>query len=188
MSSAGYRALVVAVICAGSVLIAGCGEDVSGGGGAPVPPPPEACGRDPTTDPGTEDAFARLEWAFPGHWTGAAHTPPDWYPGPEYPVDFIFSEDGHYTSKCLIDGCAALYYGSDGGGPNRRYWLTDVLADGTGIGKIQVFFEDTGGDVTTGDLEEITFSEDLSQLWFAFYPSWLSKIGPIRYELSCGAP
>jgi hypothetical protein len=78
-----------------------------------------------------------------------------------------------------VDGCRALYYGSDDDDPGKTYTLDDVQASGKGVGTIQIYF---APGYNQGDLSAILLSDDLTSLSFQFMKN---GYGPVVYDLHC---
>src|SRR6185436_1536212 len=97
--------------------------------------------------------------------------------------------DGGYSAHCLDEGCVAFYYGVDDDSPKKTYALLDVLADGTGVGEIEIWFGPMlkTSELRTGDLGKIVIDEEMTHLTFEFVPAWLGSYGPIVYDLRCNA-
>jgi hypothetical protein len=112
-----------------------------------------------------------------GSWSGTAEAP--WEPS-AYPVTFELRADGGYAARSLTPNQVALYYGVDGDGNGRLYEVTDIRANGDGLGNIWVSF---GSFANEGELSRVRVCQSGRRLDFWFYRTWGGRYGPIQYRL-----
>ena len=144
---------------AGAPSVAGA----PGVAGAPVTPSPE------------QIELARIRKGIIGAWQGIQSNP--W--SAPCPVSFMFFPEGDY-SAVNTDGstCVALYYGVNGGSPDRRWSIDDVTAGLEGTGTLTIFF--AYGDYNEGVMSAISLSADTNQLSFQVRKD---GYGPLVYQL-----
>lgn len=126
------------------------------------------------------ERFACLDIGIVGTWQGVVTTP--WVE--PYSVEVMFRDDRTYAARCTggDEFCAVFYYGVDGDGAGREYRLTDLLANGEGVGRLRVVFGSNSQQ--WGDIEALRLSSDGEALTFEFWPDWFdSRPGPIEFEL-----
>jgi hypothetical protein len=109
-----------------------------------------------------------------GTWVGTRRTP---WEG-EHPVTMTFTSDGHYSAHCL-DGCIALYYGSDSDSSEKTYQITQVNSDGTGFGEIAIWF--SAGNTNRGEISNLGFNSDGNTVAFTVYKD---NYGPLDFTLT----
>ena len=166
----------------GTTVSTGGGSGEGGSGAGPVVEIPP-CGRGPAPD--LSDPFVRLTYGFAASWAGYGTHPLDGKPK-SFPVAMVFTPAETYSAECLADdpACVAFYYGTDQDSPAKTYHLEAVIDDGTGVGEIQIVFDQSGGSAT-GTLEAITLDDELAHLHFEFVPAWLGELGPVVYDVDC---
>lgn len=124
----------------------------------------------------TIDEVKRL---FIGTWRGqwtAAHEPNG------VPVELTFFADGNYDGRALTPNKLAFDFGSDAPSMLKQYELDDLKANGDGAGKIDIVWP--GNSTTEGALDNIRFCDNATRMNFTFYPAWLGRSIPIRYQLT----
>jgi len=119
-----------------------------------------------------------LEDGMIGSWIGCVTTP--WVP--PYWVDLTFRSDGTYSavSTEVLDEweMIAMYYGTDRDKPNKRWALTDIDDSGSGVGRIEIAWDDH--DHTNPDeLRNVELMGD--QLRFELIH--LGEYGPVTFEV-----
>jgi hypothetical protein len=131
-----------------------------------------------TRGPISASSFEELRAGVVGTWVGCATTP--WLP--PYAVAISFRKDGTYSavSNEIVNGqeAIAFYYGTDDDVPGKRYAISDLQDDGTGVGEIDIVFD--VGTVNRGDLRNIRLMGD--KLEFEFFHR--GEYGPLTYRLT----
>jgi hypothetical protein len=122
-------------------------------------------------DYNTELTISDYQNSIVGTWIGNEKTP--WIN--PINIEVTFRSDGTYTSKSLVPGYVAFYYGDDN--EVNPYSIFDINADGSATGTLARF---DGSCI--GSLKYIKFSDDLNVLKFDFYH--LNQNGQLRYELT----
>jgi hypothetical protein len=140
---------------------------------------PERCrGHEFINAPPSATSFEELESGMIGSWEGCVDTP--WVP--TYWVDVTFRPDGTYRalSTEVLDGqdMNAMYYGTEGDRPSKRWAIDGIRPSGLGVGQIDIAWEGHD-DVNRGDLRNIELMED--QLRFEFFHR--GQYGPLIFEL-----
>jgi hypothetical protein len=95
---------------------------------------------DPPPDVSAARFIEGVRLSMIGDWWGVATTP--WVP--EYAVFFRFTEDGHYSARCIYQEpadcpCRALYYGTDLEDP-LKVWSLDTTDGVTANGLIDIIY------------------------------------------------
>jgi len=145
--------------------------------------------------PSNETVMARLYGltkAVVGPWIGHARSP--WG---EWDLTITFGADGHYEARAYNgtgnarSNPLAFYYGTDVGCDSLKQWrLSDLAADGTALGQIDVAFSYgptmCGLPAWQGELSRLDLSATGNRLQFAFNRS--DGYGPVQYDLwrACG--
>jgi len=140
---------------------------------------PERCrGFEFVDAPPSAVTFDELDSGMVGSWEGCVGTP--WLPS--YWVDVTFRPDGTYSAASpeVLDGreIIAMYYGTDGDRPKKRWALNGVQPSGLGVGQIDIAWEGHD-DINRGDLRNIELMGD--QLRFEFFHR--GEYGPLIFEL-----
>ena len=127
-----------------------------------------------TTATSREDLIEKMT----GTWKGCVTTP--WLP--PYEVTITFNADGTYATSSTesLDGNqpVALYYGSDGADPHKRFDITGFHAGHVGSGTIDIWFANS----TTTNTDELTNIRLMgNKLSFEFLHH--GQYGPVQLQL-----
>jgi hypothetical protein len=112
-----------------------------------------------------------------GEWRGTRTTP--WDDPTE--VTLEFDADGKWRGSCGPD-CAVFYYASPDYESMNSYRLTSVNDDRIAVGSIVLTWSDDG-NTTEGELRNVRFESDATELFLDFTPTWLGNLGPISFTL-----
>ena len=100
----------------------------------------------------------------------------------EYPVTFVFRQNGSYSANCPRADCTALYWGFDDDAPEKTYSVFDVFANGEGDGELVI--GGRGWGPQPGELTNIYLSPGEGYMRFRFYNTWGGRrIGPLTFML-----
>jgi hypothetical protein len=142
----------------------------------------QVCRADGTFDPCVcvDSEFQRIRDGMVGTWVGQQSNP--WTQ--PYQVKITFGADGHYSAHCAQASCPdpVFYYGTDDDSPLKTYMLIDLHANGTGEGRIIIYFGPN--DTNTDQLDQVTLSTDKQHLHFEF---WDGQYGPVVFDLTRAA-
>ncbi|HYQ31518.1 MAG TPA: hypothetical protein VER04_30010 [Polyangiaceae bacterium] len=179
----------------GDELGAGASDGDAGSPGVPrcVPGQTIACacatgqpGAQTCTDDGRygscvchEGTLAWFRTKLTGQWTGTRTMPWDDPMAGPTTVKLEFKADGTWLGTCDRDDCLVFDFGSLETSLNR-YHLTDANDDRVAFGRLSVTW--TGGYSTEGELREIRFASNETELSFEFWATW-NGAGPISFAL-----
>ncbi len=139
---------------------------------------------DPPPDVSAARFIEGVRLSMIGDWWGVATTP--WVP--EYAVFFRFTEDGHYSARCIYQEpadcpCRALYYGTDLEDP-LKVWSLDTTDGVTANGLIDIIYwyppDAAYESGHQGYLADVELDATGDRLRFDFM---YDEYGPIPYEL-----
>ena len=135
----------------------------------------------PRPDETEQEQILRAYSGIVGVWRGVGQN--EWEG--EYPVTFIFRDNGAYTysAQCERPDCVALYWGDDSDNPLKDINFFDVFANGELDGYIAITGTNFG--VQIGDMTNVYISPDETFLRFNVFNTWSGRrIGPVSFLLA----
>jgi hypothetical protein len=137
---------------------------------------------DPNADYLTDLTWEEYNNFITGDWFGYTINP--WTT--DYNVYLSINTDGNYrsrtsspTSSCQFQ--PVFYYATNNDSPLKTLELYNILPSGYANGYIDIYFDQTGGNVVTDDLRFIKFIDDENlylEMWH------LNQYGPLKYYLT----
>ena len=132
-----------------------------------------------------EGTLAWFRSKLVGKWGGTRTTPWDDPMAGPVSVMLEFRADGTWLGSCDSDNCLIFDNGSLETSLNR-YHLTSSNEDRVAFGRLSVTW--TRAYSTEGDLREIRFEANETELFFEFWATWSGEYGPISFALHSSSP
>ena len=97
-----------------------------------------------------------------------------------YNIVFKLDSNGHYSAyNPEPNSTSALYYGTDEDSDNKNFHLEDILANGTGVGKITIQFD--VGTTNVDQISNLKFNSTYDTLSFNMWHH--NQYGPLEFLL-----